>query len=203
MKTLIIIDAQNDFMPGGSLAVPQGDTIVPVINHIQNKFDLVVATQDWHPNNHASFASQYPGKKPFEKIILRGIEQTLWPDHCVQGTVGAEFHPKLETHSIETIFRKGTDPTLDSYSAFFDNNHYKSTGLAGYLREKKAGKLYFCGLCADICVYLSIKDALEEGFTCCLIEDAACSLNTNTYKNIKAELTNKGVQIINSNEGSV
>jgi nicotinamidase/pyrazinamidase len=198
MRTLLIIDVQNDFMPGGSLAVPQGDTIVPVINQIQHKFDLIVATQDWHPKNHGSFASQYPEKNPFEKIILRGLEQTLWPDHCVQGSAGAEFHPKLNTYSIETIFRKGTDPTLDSYSAFFDNNHDKSTGLAGYLREKKISEVYFCGLCADICVYVSIKDALDAGFACCLIEDATRPLDTNAYKNIKAELVNKGVSVISS-----
>ncbi|MDI9818240.1 MULTISPECIES: bifunctional nicotinamidase/pyrazinamidase [unclassified Legionella] len=200
MKTLIIIDAQNDFMPGGSLEVPNGDAIIPVINASLNQFDLVIATQDWHPGTHNSFASNHVGKKPFEKIILNGLEQVLWPDHCVQGTVGAEFHPELETRAIETIFRKGTDPIIDSYSGFYDNGHLKSTGLAGYLREKEASDLYFAGLCADICVFYSIKDALKEGFNCWLIEDATCPLNKNEYSRLKAGLLKERVKIIKSNQ---
>src|SRR5690554_2591498 len=121
MKVLIVIDAQNDFMPGGSLEVPEGDKIVPVINSIQNEFDLVVATQDWHPQNHISFASNHPRKAVFDEILVESRLQTLWPDHCVQNTEGAEFHPNLNTESWETIFRKGTDFKIDSYSAFYDN----------------------------------------------------------------------------------
>ena len=138
MKTLIIVDVQNDFMPGGALAVPEADRIVPVINAIQNTFDLIVATQDWHPENHKSFASSHGGKKPFESIMLNGIAQVLWPDHCVQGTPGAQFHDALNTNAISAIFRKGTDIAVDSYSGFYDNHRYKSTGLAGYLHEMGA-----------------------------------------------------------------
>ena len=200
MHTLIILDVQNDFMPGGSLAVPQGDLIVPVINQLLPKFDLIVATQDWHPQNHKSFASNHPGKKAFETLILNGIEQVLWPDHCIQGTFGADFHPKLEANPIEAIFRKGIDPEIDTYSGFYDNGHQRNTGLAGYLREKGATELYFCGLCADICVYYSIKDALQEGFISFLIENATQPLNTEHFKQIKTELVQQGVALLNSNE---
>ncbi|CDZ77585.1 nicotinamidase/pyrazinamidase [Legionella massiliensis] len=196
MNVLIIIDVQNDFMPGGSLAVPQADRIVPIINQIQEKFDLVVATQDWHPANHQSFASNNPGKNVFEIIDLQGVEQTLWPDHCVQGTVGAEFHPMLDLRSVGAIFRKGMAPETDSYSCFYDNARKKSTGLLGYLREKKATRLYFCGLCSDICVYYSIKDALDEGFSCVLLEDAACPLDEEKYQMIREELLGREVVIL-------
>lgn len=200
MKTLIILDVQNDFLPGGSLAVPRSDSIIPVINQLMKHFELVVATQDWHPANHKSFASNHTGKKPFEKIMLQDIEQTLWPDHCVQGSFGAEFHPQLETRPIEAIFRKGTRPEIDSYSGFYDNGHHKNTGLSGYLKVKGAHDLYFCGLCADICVYSSIKDALVEGFQCTLIEDATAPLDHAVFEKIREELINKGVSLIRSNQ---
>lgn len=200
MKTLIVIDLQNDFIPGGSLSVPDGDKIVSVINKIQPYFDLIVASQDWHPANHISFASNHPRKSNFDEIMVLDRLQTLWPNHCVQGTNGAEFHSDLETHAWETIFRKGTDPNIDSYSAFFDNGHLKSTGLTGYLKEKGAEKLYFCGLAADICVYFSIKDALAEGFECFLIDDAAKALDLEEYKIMQKELTEKGVKIITSGD---
>ncbi len=179
MKTLILIDVQNDFMPYGALPVAEGDQIVPIINKIIYKFDLVVATQDWHPKNHISFASNHKDKKPFDVMDLDGFKQTLWPDHCVQGTSGAEFHPDLETKPIEAIFRKGTNPNIDSYSGFYDNLHKKNTGLAGYLREKKAKDLYFVGLATDYCVYYSIIDALKEGFNVYLIEDATRAIDKN------------------------
>lgn len=200
MKTLIIIDAQIDFMPEGSLAVPGGDKIVPVINSIQHKFDLVVASQDWHPQNHISFASNHPGKAPFEEIQVHQQNQTLWPDHCVQGSDGALFHPDLKTHTWEAIFRKGTDPEIDSYSAFYDNGHLKSTGLTGYLKEKSAGQLFFCGLAADICVYYSILDAFKEGFPCFLIEDAAQALDIEGFKIQKEEMARLGIQFISSED---
>lgn len=200
MKTLIIIDLQNDFMPGGSLAVPQGDSIVPIINQLIPKFDLIVATQDWHPQNHKNFASNHPGKKPFEKMMLHGVEQILWPDHCVQGTFGAEFYPSFETRPVAAVFRKAMDPEIDSYSGFYDNDHKRNIGLAGYLHAKGAKELYFCGLCADICVYFSIKDALQEGFKCYLIEDATRPLNENSFKKIKPELLHKGVKFVLSHE---
>ena len=196
MKTLIIIDVQNDFMPGGSLAVPQSELIIPIINQLLPKFDLIVATQDWHPQNHQNFASNHTGGKPFEKIRVHGREQTLWPDHCVQGTLGAEFYPQLDTRPIEAIFRKGTDPKIDSYSCFYDNEHKKNTGLAGYLHAKGAKDLYFCGLCADICVFFSIKDAIKEGFQTFLIENATKALNKEQFKKIKVALLDSGVKMM-------
>ena len=198
MKTLIIIDVQNDFLPGGSLEVPESDYILPVINKIQNKFDLVIATQDWHPKNHMSFASNHPGHKPFDVITYLNMDQTLWPDHCVQNTQGAELSSDLETNMIEAIFRKGTDPKIDSYSAFYDNGHLKSTGLAGYLREKKTTELYFCGLAADICVFFSIMDALQESFKCFLITDASAPLDKQNYGKIRKRLEEKGVILLSS-----
>ncbi|KTC82990.1 bifunctional nicotinamidase/pyrazinamidase [Legionella brunensis] len=200
MKTLIILDVQNDFLPGGSLAVPNSEVIIPIINELQPHFDLVIATQDWHPPNHKSFASNHSGRSSFEKIFLNEVEQTLWPDHCVQGSHGAEFHPQLATQAIEAIFRKGTTADIDSYSGFYDNGHDKSTGLAGYLRAKGASQLYFCGLCADICVYYSIKDAVAEGFQCYLIEDATYPLDADAFQGIKKELLSKGVTIIKSSQ---
>lgn len=200
MNTLIIVDPQYDFMTGGALEVGNGDEIVPVINLILDKFDLVVATQDWHPVGHSSFASSHEGKKPFDKIEWRGMEQVLWPDHCVQGSKGAAFHADLETIRVEAIFRKGMNPEIDSYSGFFDNGHEKSTGLSGYLKEKKISELYFCGLATDICVYFTLKDALEEGFKVNLIEDATRPLNADDFEQQKIELKSKGVQILNSKD---
>ncbi|NLA48529.1 MAG: bifunctional nicotinamidase/pyrazinamidase [Bacteroidales bacterium] len=200
MKTLLIIDVQNDFLPGGSLEVPLSDRVVPVINSIQGHFDLVLASQDWHPKDHISFASGHPGKKVFDTIDLNGNEQTLWPDHCVQGTPGAMFHPDLETDRIAAIFRKGMNPAVDSYSGFYDNMHQISTGLSGYLRDKGADDLYFCGIAGDICVYHSINDAIDEGFRATLIEDASAPLNRETFEAQKKELKEKGVRIISSRE---
>ncbi|WP_372917669.1 bifunctional nicotinamidase/pyrazinamidase [Salegentibacter sp.] len=200
MKTLVIIDMQNDFVPGGALAVPQGDEIVSLINKLQNKFDLVIATQDWHPEEHASFAESHPGKEEFESIDLNGTDQILWPVHCVQNSEGAEFHPELENAKIEAIFRKGTDPEIDSYSGFYDNAHLKSTGLAGYLREKGAEELYFCGLAAEYCVYFSVKDALQEGFKAVLIEDATRALDQDDFEKAKKDILEKGGKIITSDE---
>ncbi|MFZ2341123.1 MAG: bifunctional nicotinamidase/pyrazinamidase [Bacteroidales bacterium] len=200
MKSLIILDVQNDFTPGGSLEVPDGDLVVPVINMMHDYFDLVVATQDWHPHNHVSFVSNHPDERPFNKIEVDGIDQVLWPDHCVQGTMGAMFHPHLETDRFSAIFRKGMNPYVDSYSGFYDNRHQVSTGLAGYLKDKGATELYFCGLAGDICVYHTIIDAIKEGFSSTLIEDASRPLNQQTFAFLKKELVNKGVRIINSDE---
>lgn len=200
MKTLIIIDVQNDFIPGGTLAVPGGNEIISVINRLQHEFELVIATQDWHPRDHASFAFNHRDKKEFETIELQGGEQVLWPVHCVQNSHGAEFHPGLETARIETIFRKGTSQEIDSYSGFFDNAHLKSTGLSGYLKEKGANDLYFVGLAGEYCVYFSIKDALGEGFTATLIEDATRALDTSDFEEAKADILSKGGKIINSDE---
>lgn len=198
MKTLIIIDVQNDFMPSGSLPIAHGDSIVPIINNLLDKFDLIVTTQDWHPANHQSFASNHPGKKPFDKIIQGEMEQILWPNHCIQGTFGAEFHPALNTKPVAANFYKGINPKIDSYSGFYDNDHKNSTGLAIYLRENGATELYFCGLCADICVYFSIRDAITEGFNCSLIEDATLPFDPLQYQKIRAELRSFKVSLLNS-----
>ncbi|MDT0651724.1 bifunctional nicotinamidase/pyrazinamidase [Autumnicola edwardsiae] len=200
MKALLIIDVQNDFMPGGALAVREGDKVVPVINRLQEKFDLVIATQDWHPLNHASFAENHAGKNEFEIIDLDGIQQILWPVHCVQNSEGAQFHPDLKTSKIEAIFRKGTNPEIDSYSGFYDNAHLKSTGLAGYLREKGVTEIYFCGLAAEFCVFFSVKDALKEGFSAVLIEDATRALDNAEFKKAKEEILKKGGRVIVSED---
>ena len=187
-------------MPGGSLPVPNGDTIVPVINKIQSYFDTVLATQDWHPKNHKSFASNHADRKPFDKMILHGIHQTLWPDHCVQGTEGAELHSDLDTDKIAAIFRKGMDPEIDSYSGFYDNNHQLSTGMAGCLKDKGSVDLFFCGLASDICVYYTILDSILEGFSATLIEDASFPLYPDKFDDVKCELAKLGVHIINSRD---
>lgn len=199
MKALLLIDVQNDFIPGGALAVPEGDQIVPIINKIQHKFDLVLATQDWHPAGHASFASTH-GKDLYELIDLNGIDQVMWPDHCVQGTKGADFHAELKLDKIEAIFRKGTNPEIDSYSGFYDNAHLKSTGLSGYLKEKGVTELYLAGLAGDFCVAFSVKDALAEGFTSFLIEDATRAIDAEGFEKAKAEIVEKGGKILNTDE---
>lgn len=200
MKTLVIVDVQNDFMPDGPLAVPEGDLVVPVINILQPGFDLVVATQDWHPRNHKSFASRHEGRSPFETIDLNGLPQVLWPDHCVQGSRGAELHPDLRTEAIEAIFRKGMDPEIDSYGGFYDNGRRKSTGLAGYLREKDAPDLYFCGLAAEICVYYTLNDALRLGFAATLIEDATRPLNRQNFEETKKWILRDGGRILTTKD---
>src|SRR5690606_28222344 len=198
MKTLVIVDVQNDFIPGGALAVPGGDEIIEIINHLQPEFDLIIATQDWHPSNHSSFAKSHSGKKEFEKIEWQGHIQVLWPVHCVQNTEGANFHKDLDTARIETIFRKGTNVSIDSYSVFYDNAHLKSTGLAGYLKEKGATELYFCGLAAEYCVYFSIKDAIAEGFKVTLIEDATRALDLTDFEKAKKDILSHGGKIVSS-----
>lgn len=200
MKTLIIGDVQNDFMPGGALAVPDGDAIILVINRISKKFDLAVAIQDWHPPGHKSFASNHAGKQPFETIDLNGIPQTLWPDHCVQGTSGADFHHKLDLRPVEAIFRKGIDPETDSYSAFYDNQRRRSTGLAGYLREKGVTEVYCCGVAGDICVYYTLNDALRLGFSAVLIEDASRPLDQKNYEAAKNDIAQQGGRIMLSTD---
>jgi nicotinamidase/pyrazinamidase len=196
MKTLILIDIQNDFIPGGALPVSEGDKIIPIVNELQKEFDLVIATQDWHPPHHKSFASSHPGKNVFEKIDLNGLDQVLWPDHCVQGSPGAEFHPMLNTQKVEAIFRKGTDLNIDSYSGLFDNGHRKSTGLAGYLRERKVGDVYVCGLAADYCVYFTAKDLLSEGFQTYFIEDATRAISDEGFMHAKNDLIKVNARFI-------
>jgi nicotinamidase/pyrazinamidase len=177
MNCLILVDIQNDFVPGGALAVPQGDEIVPVVNRLQPRFDLVVATQDWHPADHGSFAVNHPGRQPYDEIELAGLPQTLWPAHCVQGTRGADFVPGLDRSRWARVFVKGTDPKIDSYSGFFDNGHRQATGLGEYLREKGVTEVYVVGLATDYCVKSTVLDALQLGFRTWLIEDACRGVN--------------------------
>lgn len=172
MKALIIVDVQNDFCPGGALPVPEGDQVVPVINKLQRQFELVVATVDWHPADHCSFAANHPGCKVGDVIEIDGLQQILWPVHCVQNTPGAELHPALDTTRIARLFRKGADPRVDSYSGFFDNGRRKATGLAEYLRQQGAAELYICGLATDYCVKFTALDAVELGFRTNLCADA-------------------------------
>ncbi len=169
---LLVVDVQNDFCPGGALGVPEGDAVVPVINRIQPGFAHVVLTQDWHPPGHQSFASTHPGHAPFETVEAAYGPQTLWPDHCVQGTPGAAFHPDLETTKAEMIVRKGTRAEIDSYSAFYENDRTTATGLAGYLRERGVTRVFICGLATDYCVHFSALDAARLGFEAMVIEDA-------------------------------
>jgi nicotinamidase/pyrazinamidase len=171
-KALIVIDVQNDFCPGGALAVDEGDQVVPVINQLMGQFDHVILTQDWHTADHSSFASQHPGKAPFENIEMAYGSQTLWPDHCVQGSHGADFHPELNLMPAELIIRKGFRTPIDSYSAFFENDHVTPTGLTGYLRERGLSELTFVGLATDFCVAYSALDAVGQGFSARVLLEA-------------------------------
>ena len=170
---LPIIDVQNDFCPGGALAVADGDAVVPVINRLAERFDHVVLTQDWHPQGHSSFATSHPGKNPFDSVTMSYGAQTLWPDHCRQGTDGAAFHPKLAIDRAEMIIRKGFRPEIDSYSAFFENDRRTPTGLAGYLRDRGLHRIFMAGLATDFCVHYSAVDARRLGFDTVLVE-AGC-----------------------------
>ncbi|MEZ5669190.1 MAG: bifunctional nicotinamidase/pyrazinamidase [Alphaproteobacteria bacterium] len=179
---LLVIDVQNDFCPGGSLAVADGDAVVPVVNRLAASFDHVILTQDWHPAGHASFASQHPGHAPFETIRLAYGEQTLWPDHCVQATPGAAFHRGLHADHAELIIRKGFRRTIDSYSAFFENDRTTPTGLTGYLRERGLKRLFCVGLAFDICVRFSAEDAVRQGFEAVVLEDACRAVDLHGTK---------------------
>ena len=170
---LLIIDVQNDFCPGGALAVADGDAVVPVINRLAERFAHIALTQDWHPRGHSSFATSHPGSAPFETIRMPYGQQTLWPDHCVQGTPGAAFHPQLATERAELVIRKGFRPEIDSYSAFYENDRRTPTGLAGYLRERGFTRIFLAGLATDFCVHYSAMDARRLGFESVVVE-AGC-----------------------------
>jgi nicotinamidase/pyrazinamidase len=202
MKALILVDIQNDFVPGGALAVPDGDKVVPVANRLMSKFPLVVATQDWHPAEHGSFAAHYPGKKPGDMIELSGLPQILWPVHCVENTKGAEFVSGLETRHIHHVIQKGTDPRIDSYSGFFDNGHRKATGLSGYLKEANVRDVYVMGLATDYCVKFTALDARAQGFNTYLIEDGSRGVNLkpDDVANAINEMKKTGVKLLNSSD---
>ena len=174
---LLVVDVQNDFMPGGALAVPRGEEIVPVVNRLAARFESVVLTQDWHPRGHASFASSHPGRGPFERITLPYGEQVLWPDHCVQGTPGAALHRDLDLPHAQLVLRKGHHRDVDSYSAFLEADRATSTGLAGYLRERGFKRLYVCGLATDYCVGWTAMDARAAGFQASVVEDACRAID--------------------------
>jgi len=200
MNCLLLIDFQLDFLPGGSLAVAEGDAILPLLNGLQPRFDLVVATQDWHPAGHRSFASAHPGQALFSEIQWQGLPQRLWPDHCVQGTPGALLHPGLNLDRVEAIFRKGTDPDLDSYSAFFDNGHRRATGLSAYLRARGVTQVFVAGLASDYCVYFSAKDARGEGFEVAVLEDASRGIAPASMAAAKTDLLARGVRFVQASE---
>ncbi|MDQ0327666.1 nicotinamidase/pyrazinamidase [Rhodopseudomonas julia] len=196
---LLVIDVQNDFCPGGALAVPNGDAVVPVINALMPRFQHVVLTQDWHPAGHQSFASAHPGSDPFQTFAAEYGEQVLWPEHCVQGSAGAAFHPKLDTVPAELILRKGFRPGIDSYSAFYENDRTTETGLAGYLRERGFARLFLTGLATDFCVAWSALDARKEGFEVVLVEDACRAIDLDgSLDKARAEMASAGVSFVTS-----
>ena len=174
---LVVIDVQNDFCPGGALEVPDGDAVVPAINRLVPRFPACILTQDWHPPGHRSFASSHAGHAPFETTELAYGEQVLWPDHCVQGTAGAAFHPDLATAGADLVLRKGFRLEIDSYSAFYENDRRTPTGLAGYLRARGISRLFFAGLATDFCVAWSVIDAAREGFEAAVVEDACRAID--------------------------
>ncbi len=200
MRALILVDIQLDFLPGGALEVPRGDQIIPVVNLLQPHFDLVVATQDWHPANHGSFAEQYPGKSPGDLIDLHGLTQVLWPVHCVQNSPGAAFSPQLDLTRVRKIFQKGTDPGIDSYSGFFDNGHRKATGLEDYLRDQQVSEVYVVGLAADYCVKFTALDARAAGFKTVVIDDATRGVNLAPMDTRDAfiEMESAGIHLVHS-----
>ncbi|MBK5373426.1 bifunctional nicotinamidase/pyrazinamidase [Pseudomonas sp. TH43] len=176
-SALLVIDVQNDFTPGGQLAVPEGDQIVALINRLAGHFKQVIIAQDWHPAGHASFASSHPGRKPYDVIELPYGQQTLWPDHCVRATPGAEFHPELDLPHAQLVIRKGCNPDIDSYSAFLEADRTTTTGLAGYLKERGIDTVYMVGLALDFCVMFSALDARTAGFNAFVVLDACRAID--------------------------
>lgn len=193
-----MVDIQNDFLPGGALAVKEGSKIIPLVNKLQKKFDLVVATQDWHPANHESFASNYPNGVIGDLVDLHGLPQVLWPDHCIQNTWGAELAETLDISSVQKVFRKGTEAAVDSYSGFFDNGKRKDTGLSTYLQSKDVEQLFIVGLATDYCVKFTALDAVNLGFETTVIVDAvkAVNLHPEDQENAIRTMRQAGIQII-------
>ncbi len=198
MDALIVVDIQNDFLPGGALAVPDGDAVIGVANGLVERFDLVIATQDWHPAGHKSFASSHPGCEVGQQIQLNGLEQILWPDHCVQGSQGAEFAGELNSDQFNKVFQKGADPQIDSYSGFFDNGHLKSTGLADFLKQQGVVHCFVIGLATDYCVKFTALDAKQLGFETTVIKSAcrAVNLSPTDEEHSLAEMQQAGVNIL-------
>lgn len=200
-SALLVIDVQNDFTPGGQLAVPEGDLIVPLINRLSSLFKQVIIAQDWHPSGHASFASSHPGRQPYEVIQLPYGEQTLWPDHCVQGSAGAEFHPDLKLPHAQLIIRKGCNPDIDSYSAFLEADRRTTTGLAGYLKERGIDTVYMVGLALDFCVMFSALDARAAGFNTFVVLDACRAIDMEgSLATAMERMQTAGVGLIESNQ---
>jgi nicotinamidase/pyrazinamidase len=196
---LIVIDVQNDFCPGGALAVADGDAVIDVIHRIASRFDHIVLTQDWHPAGHSSFASMHAGKHPFDSIKLAYGQQTLWPDHCIQDSKGAELHSSLKLTKAELILRKGFRPEIDSYSAFFENDHCTPTGLAGYLRERNLDRVFFAGLAYDYCVGYSALDARRLGLPVVIVRDACRAIDLEgSVARMEAEFNRSGVALVES-----
>lgn len=203
MQALLLIDLQNDFMPTGSLPVADGDSVVPVANRVMAALSgdaIIVATQDWHPANHGSFATQHAGKSPGELVKLGGVDQVLWPDHCVQLSHGAQLHTELDSRKIEKLFFKGTDVGIDSYSAFFDNGHRRATGLADWLRVRGVRDIVTLGLATDFCVKFSVLDALELGFRVTLVSDGCRGVNLQAGDSERAiaEMAERGARVVES-----
>ena len=200
MKALLLVDIQNDFLPGGALAVPEGDEVIAVANRLLPTFDRVIATKDWHPADHCSFAANHPGRRPGETVEVAGLEQILWPVHCVQGSPGADFGPGLDTAGVEEVFYKGTDPLVDSYSTFFDNAARRSTGLDDYLRRSGVDEVYLLGLATDYCVKFSALDAVALGFRTRVIEDGCRGVDLEPGDSARAldEMRAAGVEVVRS-----
>ena len=200
-EALVLIDIQNDFCPGGALAVNEGNEIVSVVNNIQKKFSVKILTQDWHPENHKSFASNHSGKDPFSSINMSYGLQILWPDHCIQDTLGADFHSDLITKNSDLIIRKGFRPDIDSYSAFFENDKSTPTGLEGYLKTRGIKTIYLCGLALDFCVFFSAIDGAKLGFQVFVIEDACRAIDLDgSLENSLKEMNAVGVKLISSSK---
>ncbi len=200
MEALLIVSVQNDFCPGGAVAVPEGDGVAPVANRLMDRFGLVVATQDWHPADHVSFAANHPGREPGEVIEAHGLEQLLWPVHCVQETPGADFHPDLDQNSIDKVIRKGMRPNVDSYSGFFDNGREQATGLGEFLAQRGVTDIALCGLATDYCVKCTALDARDLGFSVRLVEDGCRGVNQQPG-DVAAALTamqDHGVELLDS-----
>ncbi|WP_410877542.1 bifunctional nicotinamidase/pyrazinamidase [Myroides sp. DW712] len=200
MRALVVVDLQMDFLPNGALAVQEGDLIIPSINAIQDHFDLVVATQDWHPVDHQSFASQHENQGVYDVIELEGIPQVLWPDHCIQGTAGAAFSEAWDSNPVAAVFRKGMNKHIDSYSGFYDNNKREATGLLGFLKEKNVTEVYVCGLAAEYCVFYTAMDARNTGFDTYFLAFATKPISAEGLEQAKVKLKANGVVIVNESE---